>query len=231
MEYRIDILKATVSSDAGVLALQSRALEFAMALATHGGRLSARALGELIYADVDDLARLRVTAFRLREQAPGLLVRAHNGTYVLHERTAIDFLEIETALREARSHLPRDGGARLLDHLSRLADPHARHATHRWSWFEGIEARIASYRADICAIFLRNTLPMELALDALASARMVLANDRCDEGAYALGVRALMALDRRAEATRLCRTYEEMIRAEICAEPSPDIRTLLEAAG
>jgi DNA-binding SARP family transcriptional activator len=230
----LDVLEGLVHCDGHTVTLHEQERTLLLALAMRRRGVSGEELFDMLWPDVDVEAarsRFHVALHRLRKRLgrPEIVVFQEN-VYQLHPSLAVDlwtFEEMWLTLpprhpgredEEARYEALRERLTRSLCALRAREDP---------PWFQPVRRRIEELERVLCERAARRALQRGDANRAECLARIMTTWDECDESAWEILIRALVADGRREEAVRQYNAYRDILKRELEAQPNRDLERLL----
>ncbi|TAM75663.1 hypothetical protein EPN44_07785 [bacterium] len=230
--FVISIADGSVRRNGSAIRLSNRERELLLYLALHRRACSRDELIGAIWPGREGNARsvVRVYASRLRARLgdASVVQLLDSGEYRLSSDTRIDFYDIERLVQASRSQplLATETRARL-EAYSRRWSGDAPPRLKMREWFTAFVPRIEELSRQITLLLGYDSLELGRFGEARRMAERIIALDRCDEPAWELLIRAMLAAGDAVGARRELRKYREALAAELGAEPSSDLERLV----
>jgi DNA-binding SARP family transcriptional activator len=228
----VSLASASVRINGVAVDLAGRELELLLALALRREATSRARLAALLWPDLDEASArnaFSVCLHRLRARLTRKDAIERDGEgYRLHAHAVVDLWELERVLAVQ----PKKGalGERDRLRLERLWGQLRKDSpipTEGWEWFDDVARRLRESRVAIAHRLGDDALARGDVNAAIAYADAALAEDRCDERAAEIGIRAYLSSGDRASAMRRYRQYRAALHAELGAEPSFSLTALV----
>jgi DNA-binding SARP family transcriptional activator len=230
----LSIFDGTIRRNGEPIALSNRERELLTYLALHRRPCSRQELLEAIWPNragpSDSLIRVCIRRVRERLRDPAIIRGSSSGEYRLGADVRVDLEDAERLVRlAAREPVLAADVRERLEACARATQGAMPAALAAWDWIAPFAPRLEE---------LARAVVLRLGHDALARARhddareyadRVLVHDPCDEPAWELLIRALLAGDGLAAAQRAFRKYRDVLAAELGAEPSAELAQLAGA--
>ncbi|MBV8204158.1 MAG: winged helix-turn-helix domain-containing protein [Candidatus Eremiobacteraeota bacterium] len=215
------------------VALSKREFEFLLALSMHRHGLQRSELMELLWPEGEDAKSrnaLNVMVHRLRSRLGGAdIIGIEGDRYTIPPSVVVDVWSAEESWRRlrARQDLTKVELSRLRASVACLRD--CSEAATFPEWFGSFARRFAESAQQVATTLSRRALARGDIAEALNVARDMVEYDPLDETAREVLIKALIASDDRAGASRELRYYRQLLRTELDAEPSAAFLKQLES--
>lgn len=228
----VHVATGTVTHLGSPVELSRRERTLATAIAVQSRPLRTEVLAQLLFPDRDDVdaaKTVKVYVYRIRQRVSAdFIVRTRAG-YAMGSHVVVD-LRYGRLLQDrlARNDVPmneteRDQSLELARALrSGPAEP-----ASELEWRDDVVRRAARLGRDLAVAIGQQALTTDDPYCASAVARELIDDDACDESAWELLIRAKLLEGDHREALRNFRAYEKALAAQLSAEPSPYLRTLV----
>ncbi|HTW86266.1 MAG TPA: BTAD domain-containing putative transcriptional regulator [Candidatus Sulfotelmatobacter sp.] len=214
------------------VALSNRERELVVYLALHRRACTRGELLDAIWPEHEGTGSLlRVSVRRVRERLHDhdVVRQLPSGEYQLAADVRVDLDECDRTLRlAAGAPLTADLRARL-EGYARVTDGTLPATLAAWEWTAPFAPRVEEIARGVLLRLGHDALEHGRDAAARAYAERVLVHDQCDEPAWELLIRAILAGDGRAAAQRAYRKYRTLLASELGAEPSPELAVLAGA--
>ncbi len=201
------------------------------ALASKERPFSAIELASMLWPEQSSEAgvnSLRVMVSRVRSKFPGLdVIASTEQGYRLGSDTVVDVVGVERALDAFRRGHPTEPQHATLVRAFEAMSAGRPTTLVSQPWFAPLEAHFELAEREIAALLTEEALRAGDATRAYHIASEMLLRDGCDESACGLAIRALRSLGRHSAAATLYDRFCRELAAELDAEPSLELRTLV----
>ena len=231
---QIDVITGEVHKDGKEVPVRGTALALLVSLATEARGLSIDALCDRLYPGITGdqaYGALKMCVYRARKQlgVRGVIETTERG-YRLAENVVVDTRFLPPIVRAVRARsiakaieIRLDG---IFEHL--ISGRPAAYGT--WEWFEPVERSFRDAAREIALYLANRALREDNVQRGLEIARAIAALDPLDETAHELEIRAHLSRGDRASALQTYRRYVRDLHEQHGMEPSPALRSLVEAA-
>jgi DNA-binding SARP family transcriptional activator len=231
----VQVASGRVSIDGEPAAVNGRELELLVALSMRREATSRARLAAMLWPDMEEQSARNVFSVCLHRLRANLrradaIERIGDG-YRLHANASVDLWDLERALSKPwKKGALNERDRQTLERLWRgvREDPPVR--SEQWEWFESTARRLRESRVELAHVLGEDALARGDVPAALRYADDALEQDRCDERAAEIGIRAHLHAGDRAEAMRQYRQYRAALHAELGAEPSFSLTALVTTA-
>jgi DNA-binding SARP family transcriptional activator len=234
-EWFVEILGNAVSHNGTLVRVSAGEFAFVVALALYAP-CTAERLSDFLRPDADagrGSTLVRVYVHRIRRRTGYGFVEFENGSYRLSPRVAVDLVEIQRRLERSMDRvngiadpLEVDVVLELARRLRRLDESLA----STWPWFAPQRQRAIDLGRSCALQIARASLDRAECWRVLAIASQLRDEDRCDEEACELAIKARIANGEHAAAIRELRDYQEALRKELDTVPPPALSAWISAA-
>lgn len=228
----VEILSGRVTLEGGPVALSARELQLVVALSLRGPVPAERLVEDLWpNAEGDDAkGALKVYVHRVRRRLGRDFITRERGMYRLSSRARIDVAEIASRLSCGCDAVNAwTAETELFLELARRLRTVRTPNSESWAWFSPHAERLAGVGREFALAVVRATLGRKEVAAAKSVLRELIAEDRCDEEARELMIRAHVLSGERGAAAYEYRLYAGALRAELGLTPSAELRRLFEA--